>query len=121
MSQLAQGLGLDLTNALPGHPELPAHLLQGAAAPILQAESELKYPPLLVCEGVQRSQDFLLKEFEEGAIRREWGAPVLDEVSQVSVLFLSDESLRQAAYSRKSFSLRERVGCLSLRRALASI
>ncbi len=37
MAQLPQGLGLDLADALPGHPKLPAHLLQGAAAAVLQA------------------------------------------------------------------------------------
>ncbi len=38
MPELAQGLGLDLADALPSDPELAPHLLQGTASAILQPE-----------------------------------------------------------------------------------
>src|SRR5262245_18040978 len=40
VAQLAQGLRLDLANALARDPELPAHLLQRPAAAVLQAKAE---------------------------------------------------------------------------------
>ena len=39
VAELAQGLGFDLADALPGNVELPAHLLQGAGLAVVQAEA----------------------------------------------------------------------------------
>src|SRR5689334_19162230 len=45
VAQLAQRFRLDLANALAGDAELAAHLLERAAAAVLQAEAELQHPP----------------------------------------------------------------------------
>ena len=40
MAQLAQGLGFNLPDPLPGHPEDLAYLLQGSGPAVLQSEAE---------------------------------------------------------------------------------
>jgi len=46
VAQLAQRLGLDLTDALARHVELLAHLLEGPGAPVLEPEAQLQHAPL---------------------------------------------------------------------------
>jgi hypothetical protein len=41
VAQLGEGLGLDLADALAGHAELAADLLQGAGVAVGEAEAEL--------------------------------------------------------------------------------
>ena len=46
MAELAQGLGLDLADPLPGQTEPLADLLQGALVAVDQSEAELEHAPL---------------------------------------------------------------------------
>src|SRR5204863_9856800 len=43
VAELGQRLGLDLADAFPGHPELPAHLLQRPGMAVHEAEPELDH------------------------------------------------------------------------------
>ena len=53
MTQLAEGLGLDLPDALTGHPESLPDLLQRALVPVDQAEAQLQHPALARSERVE--------------------------------------------------------------------
>ena len=51
--ELGQRLGLDLADALPGHAEDAAHLVERPRAAVLQAEAQLEDRPLPVGEQAQ--------------------------------------------------------------------
>ena len=62
MTQLPQGFGFDLADAFPGYPEFPPHLLQGAAAAVLQPESQLQDSSFPGVEGREHVIDLFLEE-----------------------------------------------------------
>ena len=49
--ELAQGFALDLADAFAGHSEFTSHLLEGAAAPVVQAEAQFDDLALAPREG----------------------------------------------------------------------
>src|SRR6187200_2658566 len=69
VSQLAKCFRFDLADALAGDVELLADLLEGAGAPVLEAEPELEHSPLAAGQGVQDRLDLLLEEL----VRRRLG------------------------------------------------
>src|SRR5258705_4907892 len=86
MAQLAERLGLDLTDALARHRESLAHFLEDVLALLADAEAEAEDLLLL---GRQRSQGALdlMREVlaDQGVVRR-LGRLVLEEIAQVGVL-----------------------------------
>src|SRR4029079_8876581 len=85
--------GLDLTDPLSGHVEVAAHLLEGPAAAVLEAEAQLEDPSLARRETVEDALDLLLEQLVAGGIGRRHAGEVRDEVTQVAVLFLADRRL----------------------------
>src|SRR4030067_15102 len=59
--ELAQGLGLDLADALAGDLELLADLLEGVLVAVAQAEAHLEDPALAVRQRFQGLLDLLLE------------------------------------------------------------
>src|ERR1035438_3060056 len=53
VAEFAQGLGLDLADALAGDFVLPAHLLQGAREAVVQAVAEFQDPALALVQPVE--------------------------------------------------------------------
>src|SRR3990170_825706 len=79
VAQLPQRLRLYLPDALAGHVELAAHLLQRPAAAVLQPEAQDQH---LLLPGRQRAHHFLhllLQELVGGRLRRGQRPHVLDE------------------------------------------
>ena len=62
MTQLPQGLGLDLPDAFAGNVELLAHLFQGAAAAVLDAEAQLEHFLLPGSQGGQHVHQLLFEQ-----------------------------------------------------------
>ena len=93
MPQFAEGLGLNLADALSGNAKLPAHLFKGAAPAILQAEAELKHTPFPVRQRMENVANLLLEQLEGCGVGGGWGALVFNEVSEVAVLLLANGSL----------------------------
>src|ERR1044072_3208138 len=61
MAQLAQGLGLDLADALAGDREVLAHLFQGVLAAVAQAEAHLDDLLLARGEGLEQGLGLVLE------------------------------------------------------------
>src|SRR2546427_3730421 len=95
VAQLAEGLGLDLADPLPGDVELLADLLERSGPAILQAEPELQDAPLPAGQGVQHGLHLLLEQLVRGRLGGGQRAPVLDEVAEVRVLLLADRRLER--------------------------
>ena len=95
MPQLPQRLGLNLPDALSGHPKLPAHLFQSAASPTQYPEPQLQHPAFPVTQGVKRLIHLLLKDLIGSNIDWSRCAPVPNEILQMKVLFLSDGSCQR--------------------------
>src|SRR5881392_1021848 len=92
--ELTQRLGLDLSDALAGDREVLPDLLQGVLAAVGEAEAEPQ--DLLLARG-ERVEDLvrLLAEREaDDRLHRGHHLLVLDEISQVAVLFLPDRRLQ---------------------------
>ena len=94
MAELPQGLGLDLTDALPGDVELLAHFLQGAGAAVLNAEAQLEHLLLPGRQSAQHIHKLLLEQGEAGGLGGLGGVLVGDEVAQMGVLLLPDGSFQ---------------------------
>src|SRR5579864_603392 len=87
MPQLPQRLRLDLPDPLARHAELPAHLFQRSRTAVVEPEAQLEHLPLPRRERIENALQ-LLFEHREGR-RLGWGQRVLvlDEISEVAVLF----------------------------------
>src|SRR5262249_13554351 len=94
VAQLAQGLGLDLADPLPRHPELLAHLLQGPPPPVLQPEPHPEDLPLPHAPGPQAVLHLLPQLLPARRLRRRRRLVVLDEVAEIAVLLLPDRHLQ---------------------------
>ena len=57
VSELTQGLGLDLADALTGDAELSPDLFEGAATAIIEAETELEDAPFTTAQGIENAAD----------------------------------------------------------------
>ena len=94
MTELTQGLGLDLTDALSGDIKLLAHFLQSAGASVLNAKAQLQDLFLPGGEGTQHIHQLLLQQGEAGGLGGLGRALIRDEVAQVGVLLLADGGLQ---------------------------
>src|SRR4029450_6316235 len=95
MAQLAQRLGLDLTNALAGDREVLADLLERVLAAVREAEAQ---PQNLLLAGRERVEDLvgLLAQAEpDDRLHRRDDLLVLDEIAQVTVFLLADRRLQR--------------------------
>src|ERR1035437_7356028 len=93
VAQLAPRLRLNLADAFAGDVDLLANSSQGAGTAVLQPEAELQDAPLATGQRVQNRLHLLLQELMGSGFRRGKGAPVLDEVAEMRVLFLADSRL----------------------------
>src|SRR4051812_9259804 len=89
VAQLAQRLRLDLPDPLAGHVELLADLLRGPGPPVLESEPELEHASLAAGQRVEHRLDLLLEELVRRGLGRRKGTAILDEVTEVGVLFLA--------------------------------
>jgi hypothetical protein len=89
VTHLAQGLRLNLANALPGDPELPAHFFERPAIPIHQTKALLQDLPLAFRQRLQDILDFLLQQHDCRHIAWIFGAFVLDEIAEIGLFALS--------------------------------
>ena len=93
MPQLAQRLGLYLTDALTGDVELLADLFQRARAPVEYAEAQFKHLLLARGQRVEHGHELLLEQGEAGRFARLARVLVGDEVAEVAVLLLAYRGL----------------------------
>src|SRR5579859_2449511 len=82
MAQLAQGLDLDLADALAGHAKALAHLLQGALVTVDEPKAELDHAPLAWDKGIEGGLDCKLEHGDRGGVRGRCGLLVLDEIAE---------------------------------------
>src|SRR6266567_8932787 len=94
MAQLAQGLSFDLANAFAGHMELFAHLFQGTAAAIIQAKAQLQHLALALGQAIEHILHLLFEQLMAGGIRRRQGRVILDEIAEMTIIFLADRRLQ---------------------------
>src|ERR1035437_3435108 len=93
--ELAQRLGLDLADALAGDVELLANFLESAGSALLRPKAELQDSALAASQRVKDRLHLFLQELMGCGLSRSQGAPVLDEVAQVRILFLADRRLER--------------------------
>src|SRR5262249_50439726 len=91
--ELAHRLGLDLTDALAGHPEDAAHFLQRIGVAVAEAVAELDDLALAVGQRLQDVIDLVLEHLLRRGANRRLGGIVLDEVAEVAVLALADRPI----------------------------
>ena len=92
MAQFAQGLGLNLTDALAGDVELFAHLFQRAAAAIVQAEAQLQHFALALGQAVQHILHLLLEQLVAGGVGGSQRGMIFNEVAQVAVVLFANRA-----------------------------
>src|SRR5688572_3829294 len=68
VTELGEGLRLDLPDPLPGDPELPADLLEGPGMAIHEAEPELDDLLLPLGQSVEHRLQLLLEQDEAGRV-----------------------------------------------------
>src|SRR5215813_12950156 len=93
MAQLAQRLGLDLSNPLPGHAEALADLFQRPLVPVDESKSELEDPAFTWRERVEDVFHLVVEHRQRGGVRGRDRLLVLDEVAEMGVLLLSDRGV----------------------------
>ena len=94
MTQLSQGLGFNLADALAGDRKVLSHLFQRVIAPVVQAEAHLDD---LFLSGSQRLQDVfghLLQVDVDYGFRGGDDLTVFDEIAQVGILLFPDGSFQ---------------------------
>src|SRR5690606_25713865 len=94
VAELRQGLGLQLTHPLPGDVEVGAHLLQGAHAPIRQAEPHDQDLPLPRAQALQRLGELVLQRSEAGRLRGALRVGVLHQVAQGAAVVVAHRRLQ---------------------------
>src|SRR5712692_9139937 len=93
MLELAQRLGLDLANALAGHRELLADLLQRVVGVHADAEA---HPQHALLARRQRGQDTRRRLAQIGldrGVERQHRVLVLDEIAEMRILLVADRRL----------------------------
>src|SRR5690606_6475424 len=78
VAELGQGLGLDLADALPGHPELLADLLEGAGLAVVEPEPQAHHRLLPLVELVEGVDDGPVEHAAGGGVGGGLGGLVLD-------------------------------------------
>src|SRR5713226_267093 len=95
MAELAQGLDLDLADALAGHAKALADLFQGALVTVDEPKAELEHAPLAWDKGSERGLDRKLEHGDRGDVRGGRGLLVLDEIAELGILFMADRCLQR--------------------------
>ena len=95
LTKLPQSLGLDLPDPLPGHVELAPDLLQGVGMSVLQAKTIMKHLPLPAGQRSQHLLDLFVKQMARRSLVRTRQVPVLDKVTQLTVLLLPYRDLQK--------------------------
>src|SRR6202035_1565326 len=95
MAQLAQGLRLDLADALAGDVEGAPHLLERVLGAVADAEAHLEHQLLARRQGLQHLAGLVLQVGEDHRLDRRDGVLVLDEVAEMRVLLLADGRLER--------------------------
>src|SRR5271170_3145439 len=90
MTQLAQRLGLDLTNSFAGDLEALADFFERMFGAVFEAEAHLDDALLARSQSAQNLRSVLLQVDADHGVGRRYGLAVFDEVAQVRILFLSD-------------------------------
>src|SRR5580698_661702 len=83
VTELAEGLGFDLADALAGDLEGLADLFEGVFAAVLEAEAHLDDTLLAGSERAQDLRGVLLEVDRDDCVGRRDGHAVFDEVSEV--------------------------------------
>ena len=94
VAELAQGLGLDLTNPLSGDTELASDLIQRVSPSVFQTKAHLDDTPFLWTEGSEDIGDFFVQELVCGRVQRGQRSAVLNEIPQVPIFFVADGHLQ---------------------------
>src|SRR5262249_49182649 len=94
MLQLADGLGLDLPDALARDLEDPADLLQRVSVAVAQAVAELDDLTLPVRQGLEHLVDLVLEHLLGGRLHWRLGGVILDEIAEVAVLALANRPIK---------------------------
>src|SRR5713226_4601724 len=95
MAELAQGLDLDLADALACHAKALADLLQGALVTVDEPKAELDRAPLAWDKGVEGGLDRKLEHGDRAGVRRGRGLLALDEIAALGILFMADRCLQR--------------------------
>src|SRR5262245_18802211 len=98
MAELAQRLGLDLSDTLPGDREPPADLLQGVLTLLADAETQAEDLLLLGRERRQCALDLRHQVLADQAIVGRVGALVFQEVAELRIL--ADRRLERERLAR---------------------
>src|SRR6266542_678269 len=95
MPEFAQGLGLDLPDALACHVEGAADLLESVLRDVADAETHLQDLLLARSQRLQDPARLLLEVGDQDRIDRRKHLPVLDEIAQMRILFFSDRGFER--------------------------
>src|SRR5579884_1984983 len=94
MTQLTQSLGLDLTNTFTRYMELLANLLERATAAIVQTKAQLQYFALALGQAIKHILHLLLEQLVAGSVGWSERRVILDEITQVAIIFLANRRLQ---------------------------
>src|ERR1019366_4975631 len=93
VAELAQRLGLDLTDALAGDAKALAHFFERPLMPVDETEAQLKHTTLAGRQSVEDVLDLGAQHGQRGGIAGRGRLFVLDKVAEVGVLLLADRGL----------------------------
>ena len=124
MTELAEGLGLDLADALAGHREVLPHFLQGVLAAVGEPEAQPQHLLLAWRQRVEHAVGLLAKREADHALYGRAHLLVLDEVAQEPISletpigeeedshlgdFIEDKQVGSPVESMIGLSLREQT------------
>src|SRR5262245_4754401 len=95
MSELAERLGLDLADTFPCHGKILSDFFKGVLTTVGQAEAQPQHLLLARRERVQHLVGLLAQGETDDRLDRRDDLLVLDEITQMTVLFLSDRRLQR--------------------------
>ena len=93
MTQLAEGLGFDLADALARDLEGLADLFESVLGAVFEAEAHLDDALFARGQGTQDLRGVLLEVDADDSVRRGYGHAVFDEVAEVRVFLFADGGL----------------------------
>ena len=99
VAQLGHGFGLDLPDALPGHPVDLADLVEGLGLAVGQPEPHRDHPGHPFGQGVQHRVQLLLQQREAHRLTRLDRLGVLDQVTELAVAVLTQRRVWLAVIS----------------------
>ena len=94
MTELPECFCLDLSDTLSRDIKLPSDLFQCAGTSVIHSKPEAEHLLLSLGQCIKNLVKLLLQKSLRGSLRRNRYIIVLDKISQVAVLLLSDRSLK---------------------------